>query len=78
MIWGGLVFLVYLLLLGIPERHDDLDNLSEVWYTVNGVRTKAYAYSYTKSGQLHSLEDFTNNTVTVYRYDEAGSLFWLH
>ena len=54
--------------------YDEVDNLTEIWYTVNGVRTKAVEYVYTNDGQLHSVSDLINGTVTVYKYDLVGRI----
>ena len=52
--------------------HDHLDNISEIWYTVNGTETKAYEYKYTKNGQLNSVTDYLTDRVYVYGYDLSG------
>ena len=54
--------------------YDHLDNISEIWYTVGGVETKAYEYNYTKDGLPYSVKDFSTGKTTVYRYDEKGRL----
>ena len=61
---------------GYAERYvyDHLDNISEIWYTVDGVETKAYEYAYTQKGQLYSITNCSTGVITVYRYDQIGRL----
>ena len=61
---------------GYAERYvyDALDNLSEIWYTVGGVESKAYEYKYAQNGQLFSVTDLTNGLVSVYEYDRKDRL----
>jgi len=54
--------------------YNDVDNISEIWYTVNGSETKAYEYEYTTEGQLHSVTDVREGSVTVYTYDNDNRL----
>ena len=49
---------------GLVEEYvyNELDMISEIWYTNNGTTSKAYSYYYTADGN-----------VAVYFYDEKGS-----
>ena len=51
-------------------KYNDLEFLSEVWYTEYGRETmQLYEYEYTASGKVHKYTDYTSNRVTVYKYD---------
>jgi YD repeat-containing protein len=54
--------------------YNDLENVSEVWYTVNGTSFAAYRYDYTESGLLYSVEDVRSGKTTVYNYDKNRRL----
>ena len=54
--------------------YDSLDNVSEIWYTLDGTESKVYEYKYTTGGQLYSITDIPNKTVTVYEYDYTERL----
>ena len=54
--------------------YGELENLTEVWYTVNGERTQAYRYSYTDSGLLFKVEDLRSGKSNVYNYDKSGRI----
>ncbi len=49
--------------------YNELENISEIWYTVNGTAAVAYKYKYTESGLLHSVDDVRSGKTTVYNYD---------
>ena len=52
--------------------YDDLENLSKIWYTVNGVKTLAYSYTYNADGTVYKITDYVNGTETVHKYDSNG------
>ena len=53
--------------------YNDLENLSEIWYTEGeGTSVKAYEYEYTADGQIHSVKDNINGRQTVYTYDDRN------
>lgn len=53
--------------------YNDLENLSEIWYTEGeGASVKAYEYEYTADGQIHSVKDNINGRQTVYTYDDRN------
>ncbi|MBQ7315470.1 MAG: RHS repeat-associated core domain-containing protein, partial [Clostridia bacterium] len=55
--------------------YDDLDRLTEIWYTQgSGTRTLAYSYVYTADGALASFTDHRTDQQTVYQYDISGRL----
>ena len=54
--------------------YDSLDNIKEIWYTVNEVESKAYEYEYTQNGQLYSVTNCKTGDVKVYKYDETGRI----
>ena len=45
--------------------YDTLENIKEIWYN----ETKAYEYTYTDYGQVHTVRDNISNTETLYSYD---------
>ena len=49
--------------------YDELDRVSEVWYTVDGERTKVYTYSYTAYGQLYRFDNLLTGKTLIYHYD---------
>ena len=44
---------------GLKEEYvyNELDMISEIWYTKDEVRTKAYSYFYTSDGKIAELTD---------------------
>ena len=55
--------------------YNDIELLKEVWYTDSAnVRTLAYEYEYTSSGQVHEFIDHLSNRSTVYKYDTSGRM----
>ena len=60
----------------IEYVYNDLENISEIWYTVNGSNTLAYKYTYTESGLLHKVEDVRNSKTVVYNYDKNQRLIF--
>mgnify|MGYP003293512885 CR=1 FL=1 len=55
--------------------YNDIELLKEVWYTDSAnVRTLAYEYEYTSSGQVHEFVDNVSNRSTVYKYDTSGRM----
>ena len=60
--------------LAVRYVYDELDNVKEVWYTVNGTETKAYEYSYTAYGQLARFDDLIAGQSVVYSYDSNRRL----
>ena len=54
--------------------YDAVENLTEIWYTVNGARALAYSYEYTSKGQLARVRDHINGNETTYRYSLSGQL----
>lgn len=59
---------------GVRYVYDELDNIKEVWYTVNGNEIKAYEYSYTAYGQLARFDDLIAGQSVVYSYDNNHRL----
>ena len=45
--------------------YDELENLKEIWY--NGV--KNYEYTYSETGQIHTIHNVTEGKKTLYNYD---------
>ena len=74
----------------IEYVYNHLELLSELWYTVNGIRYKAFEYEYTSDGKLYKYIDNTEcvnctagvdtashvckSKVTVYKYDDNDRL----
>ena len=54
--------------------YNDLELLSEIWYTVGGTDTLAFSYEYTSVGQLYKFIDHLNGRTTVYKYDTNGRI----
>ncbi len=54
--------------------YNTLELITEIWYTDNGERAKAYEYEYTADGQLYKYTDVENGKSTVYKYDSHGKL----
>ena len=52
--------------------YDTLENISEIWYTVGGVKTLAYSYEYNADGSVYKIIDHVNGTETVHKYDLSG------
>lgn len=52
--------------------YNTLEMLSEIWYTVDGTRTKAYSYTYNKDGTLSEFENHLDGTTIEYEYDYQG------
>lgn len=61
---------------GFSEEYvyNDLEMLSEVWYTVDGVRSLALEYEYTMDGRLYRTIDHLNGKEHIYKYDSEGKL----
>lgn len=61
---------------GFSENYvyNDLELLSEIWYTVSGTDTLAFSYEYTSFGQLYKFIDHLNGRTTVYKYDTNGRI----
>ena len=58
----------------IEHVYDELDRVSEVWYTENNTRTKAYSYEYDANGNLYRFNDHAAKRVHVYKYDLNGNM----
>ena len=60
----------------VNYNYDDLDRLTEVWYTEGGnaASTLAYKYIYQANGALSSFEDYVSGEVHSYTYDATGRL----
>ncbi len=56
--------------------YNALENISEIWYTNNGIRSLAYSYEYTSSGQVHQFTDYLNGKVSKYKYDANDRLIF--
>ncbi|MBO5207041.1 MAG: hypothetical protein J6C09_05595 [Clostridia bacterium] len=54
--------------------YDTIENLSEIWYTKSGTRSKAYSYEYTADGLVYKLVDHINGKTRVYRYGVGNKL----
>lgn len=54
--------------------YNDLELLSEIWYTNSTTNTLAYSYEYTSAGLLYKFVDHINGKTTVYKYDRSGRL----
>ncbi len=61
---------------GLRETYtyNELDLISEVCYTLNGIEAAKYKYKYTSDGRLHSFEDARKGKVTLYSYDYSGNI----
>ena len=61
---------------GLVEEYvyNDLDMISEIWYTKDGVRTKAYSYFYTSDGKIAELTDHLLGKGEIYTYGTDGKL----
>jgi len=54
--------------------YNELDMISEIWYTKDGVRTKAYSYFYTSDGKIAELTDHLLGKGEIYTYGTDGKL----
>ena len=54
--------------------YNNLEMLSEIWYTIDGTRTKAYSYTYNSDGTLDVITDHRIGKNTKYTYDNRGRL----
>ena len=54
--------------------YDSLEMLSEIWYTIDGTRTKVYSYTYNLDGTLDVVTDHLAGKNTKYQYDNRGRL----
>ena len=55
--------------------YDELDRVSEVWYTEGTEdEAKAYSYEYDANGNLYRFNDHTAGRVHVYKYDLNGNM----
>ena len=54
--------------------YDELDRVSEVWYTINGTQTKAYSYEYDANGNMCKFNDHINNRVFRYKFDDQNRM----
>ena len=56
---------------GIAEEYvyNDLELLSEIWYTDGDTSTLAYKYEYTAAGKVYKITDDINEKITVFKYD---------
>lgn len=54
--------------------YDELDRVSEVCYTENSTRTKAYSYEYDANGNLYLFNDHVSKRVHIYKYDLNGNM----
>ena len=45
--------------------YDELENLSEIWYTVGGVKTLAYSYEYNADGSVYKITDHVNGILSA-------------
>ena len=54
--------------------YNDLELLSEIWYTNSTTNTLAYSYEYTSAGLLYKFIDHINGKTTVYKYDCSGRI----
>ena len=61
---------------GFSENYvyNDLELLSEIWYTNSTANTLAYSYEYTSDGLLYKFIDHINGKTTVYKYDCNGRI----
>lgn len=54
--------------------YDKLDNIKEVWYNDNGVKTKAFEYCYTAYGQISRFDNLLTGKSISYKYDVDNRL----
>ena len=54
--------------------YDELDRVSEVWYTENSTGTQAYSYEYDANGNLYRFNDHASKRIHVYKYDLNGDI----
>ena len=54
--------------------YDELDRVSEVWYTINGTQTQAYLYEYDANGNMCRFIDKVDNRVFRYKYDDQNRM----
>ena len=55
--------------------YDELDRVSEVWYTEGTEdETKAYSYEYDANGNLYRFNDHASKRIHVYKYDLNGNM----
>lgn len=73
---GKLNILTYGNGLQVKYIYDTLDRISEIQYNtgVNDSFQTVYSYTYDSAGNIFSVTDHKNNTVTLYKYDTAGKL----
>ena len=59
----------------VNYNYDNLDRLTEVWYTESGSTSKlAYRYTYQANGAIATYEDYINGEIHSYTYDVSGRL----
>ena len=71
---GKLAKIMYSNGLTVRFVYDELDRISEVWYTKNSVESKAYSYEYDANGNLCKFLDHVNNRATRYKYDDQNRM----
>jgi hypothetical protein len=73
---GKLSTLTYGNGLSVKYLYDSLDRISETQYNIGklGWFETVCFYRYTIDGQLAAIEDYIENTVTVFSYDSSGNL----
>ncbi|MBR3681097.1 MAG: hypothetical protein IKL79_03750 [Clostridia bacterium] len=71
---GKLKKIVYANGLIAEYEYNDVDFLSEIYYTVNGVKELAYSYEYNADGSIQSVTDKISGDATIYDYDANGKL----
>ncbi len=71
---GKLKKVIYANGLTTEYEYNDIDLLTEIWYTENEVKTLAYSYEYNADGSLYKITDEKRGESTEYRYDGQGKL----
>ena len=54
--------------------YNNLEMLSEIWYTIDGTRIIAYSYTYNSDGTLDVVTEHRTEKNTKYTYDNRGRL----
>ena len=66
---GKLHYLHYANGTTVEYVYDELERVAEIWYTINGSRTQAYAYKYNAYGQLYRFDNLMSGKTLIYQYD---------